>query len=143
MSRRFAEGFADEYDTLKPVGELKRELDEQIYRMLQQPVRWEGPEPTDDEMQQVIDGIANQISKEITELSTRRVKLDRGKAWRDAYAQAGTGSTFVRARIISNEVYDRAAPIPAVTPSPDHNSFLHEVADVVDLVAADLGVKLL
>jgi hypothetical protein len=143
LSRRFAEGFADEYDTLKPVGELKRELDEQIYRMLQQPVRWEGPEPTDDEKQQVIDGIANQISKEITELSTRRVKLDRGSAWREAYAQAGTGSTFIRARIISNEVYDRAAPIPAVTPSPDQNSFLHEVADVVDRVAEDLGVKLL
>ena len=31
---------SDEYDTLKPVGELKRELDGQIYRMLQQPVRW-------------------------------------------------------------------------------------------------------
>jgi len=143
LSRRFAEGFADEYDTLKPVSELKRELDEQIYRMLQQPVRWEGPEPTDDEKQQVIDGIANQISKEITELSTRRLKLERGRAWREAYAQAGTGSTFVRARIISNDVYDRAAPIPAVTPSPDQNSFLHEVADVVDRVAEDLGVRLL
>lgn len=143
LSRRFAEGFADEYDTLRPVGELKRELDEQIYRMLQQPVRWEGPEPTDDEKQQVIDGIANLISKEVTELSTRRVNIDRGQAWREAYAQAGTGSTFVRARIISSDVYDRAAPIPAVTPSRDQNQFLHEVADIVDRIASDLGVKLL
>jgi len=143
LSRRFAEGFADEYDTLKPVSELKRELDEQIYRMLQQPVRWEGPEPTDDERQQVIDRIANQISREITDLSTRRMKLECGQAWRDAYAQSGTGSTFVRARIISNDIYDRAAPIPTVTPSPDQNSFLHEVAQLVDTVAGDLGVKLL
>ncbi len=43
LSRRFAEGWADEYDTLRPVAELKRELDEQVYRMLGQPVRWEGP----------------------------------------------------------------------------------------------------
>lgn len=143
LSRRFAEGFADEYDTLKPVGELKRELDQQIYRMLQQPVRWEGPEPTEDQKQQVIDELASAISTEITGLSARRLKVERGKAWRDAYAQAGTGSTFVRARIISSEIYDRAAPIPSVTPSPDQNSFLHEVAAVVDAVAQTLGVELL
>ena len=143
LSRRFAEGFADEYDTLKPVGELKRELDQQIYRMLQQPVRWEGPEPTEDQKQQVIDALANAISTEITELSARRLKVERGKAWREAYAQAGAGSTFVRARIISSEIYDRAAPIPNVTPSPDQNSFLHEVAAVVDTVAENQGVRLL
>jgi hypothetical protein len=39
----------------------------------------------------------------------------------------GGGSTFRRARLISSEVYDRAAPIPTVTPSPDQNSFPHEV----------------
>jgi hypothetical protein len=142
LSRRFAEGFADEYDTLKPVGELKRELDEQIYRMLQQPVRWEGPEPSDDEKQQVVDGLANAISREITELATRRVRVERQPAWRDAYAQSGSGSTFVRARIISADVYDRAAPIPTVTPSPDQNSFLHEVATAVEAVTEDLGVTL-
>ena len=142
LSRRFAEGFADEYDTLKPVGELKRELDEQIYRMLQQPVRWEGPEPSDEEKQQVIDGLANAISREVTELATRRVRVERQPAWRDAYAQSGSGSTFVRARIISSDVYDRAAPIPTVTPSPDQNSFLHEVAAAVEAVADELGVTL-
>lgn len=142
LSRRFAEGFADEYDTLKPVGELKRELDEQIYRMLQQPVTWEGPEPTDQEKQQVIDGLANAIAKEVTDIATRRVNMERREAWREAYAQAGTGSTFVRARIISADVYDRAAPIPTVTPSPDRNSFLHEVADAVSRAAEEQGVRL-
>lgn len=143
LSRRFAEGMADEYDTLKPVGVLKRELDEQIYRMLQQPVRWEGSEPDDDEKGQVINLIATEIAKEITTLASRRIKFERTNAWRDAYAQAGTGSTFVRARIISSDIYDRAAPVPAVTPSPDQNSFLHEVADIVDRVAEELDVKLL
>jgi len=40
-------------------------------------------------------------------------------------------------------VYDRAAPIPAVTPSPDQNSFLHEVTAIVETIAASLDVKLL
>jgi hypothetical protein len=143
LSRRFAEGFADEYDTLKPVGELKRELDGQIYRMLQQPVRWDGPEPTDDDKQLMIDALAKEISREVTALCSRRINADRRKAWQEAYAEFGRGSTFRRARIISGEVYDRAAPIPTVTPSPDQNSFLHEVTTLVDTVAANLEVKLL
>jgi hypothetical protein len=143
LSRRFAEGFADEYDTLKPVGELKRELDGQIYRMLQQPVRWEGPEPTDDDKQLMIDTLAKEISREVTALCSQRINANGRKAWQEAYAEFGRGSTFRRARIISGEVYDRAAPIPAVTPSPDQNSFLHEVTALVDAVAASLHVKLL
>lgn len=143
LSRRFAEGFADEYDTLKPVSELKRELDEQIFRMLQQPVRWDGAHvPSDDEQLQVINTLANAISKEITELSTRRVRAERQAAWREAYAQSGKGSTFDRARIISTDVYDRAAPVPTVTPSPDQNSFLHEVAAAVEGVCTELRVSL-
>ena len=143
LSRRFAEGFADEYDTLKPVGELKRELDGQIYRMLQRPVRWDGPEPTDDDKQLMIDALAKEISREVTALCSRRINSSRRKAWQEAYAEFGQGSTFRRARIISGEVYDRAAPIPGVTPSPDQNSFLHEVTALVDSVAANLDVKLM
>lgn len=143
LSRRFAEGFADEYDTLKPVGELKRELDGQIYRMLQQPVRWDGPEPTDDDKQLMIDTLAKEISREVTALCSQRISANRRQAWQEAYAEFGQGSTFRRAAIISSDVYDRAAPIPAVTPSPDQNSFLHEVTALVDTVAANNGVKLL
>jgi hypothetical protein len=143
LSRRFAEGWADEYDNLRPVAELKRELDEQVYRMLSQPVRWEGLDPSDDEKQQIIDGFANAIAKEIRDLSSRRLNSERHRSWQEAYAQAGTGSTFVRARIISSEIYDRAAPVPSVTPSPDQNSFLHEVNAIVNVVAENLGIGLL
>ena len=142
LARRFAEGFADEYDTMKPVGELKRELDGQIWRMLEQPVRWDGPEPTDDDKQAIVSILANEIAREVTALCSRRIEAEHHKAWQEAYAEYGTGSSFRRARIISNDIYDRAAPIPTVTPSRDQNSFLHEVTALVDAVAEDNGVKL-
>lgn len=143
LSRRFAEGWDDEYDRLKPVAELKRELEEQIYRMLQQPLRWVGGVPTDDDKQLIIDEFANAIAKEVQDLSSRRIDNERRASWREAFAQQGTGSTFVRARIISSEVYDRAAPVPNVTPSPDQNTFLHEVGSLVDSVAEKLSIELL
>ena len=48
----------------------------------------------------------------------------------------------LRASIIGERIYERAAPIPDVTPSPDRNSFLHEVAAVVESVCEEVGAKL-
>ena len=56
--------------------------------------------------------------------------------------QRGPGSTFVRARIIAGDVYDRGAPIPTVTASPDQNRFLKEVAKLVNDAAEELEVVL-
>lgn len=143
LSRRLAVLNQDEYDTLKPVGELKLELDEQIFRMIQQPVRWEGQEPTDDDKAAVFDLLVNEIAKHVTELCIRRIKAAHLREWQQAYTEHGVGSTYRRARIISNDIYERAAPIPSVTPSIDQNSFLHEVSAIVSTVAEDNGVKLL
>jgi hypothetical protein len=143
LSRRLAVLNQDEYDTLKPVGELKLELDEQIFRMIQQPVRWEGQEPTDDGKAAVFDLLVNEIAKQVTDLCVRRIKAAHAKEWQRAYTEHGVGSTYRRARIISNDIYERAAPIPSVTPSIDQNNFLHEVSAIVSTVAEDNGVRLL
>lgn len=111
LARRFAEGWDDEYDRLKPVAELRLELEKHIYRMLRSPLRWGGG-PTDDEKQQVFDDFANALAAEIGKLATRGIEDERRAAWRDAFAKSGTGSTFVRARLIAPEAYERAAPVP-------------------------------
>ncbi|CAM5267205.1 hypothetical protein [Streptomyces avidinii] len=43
--------------------------------------------------------------------------------------------TFARARIIDADVFGRGAPVPTVAPSPDKNSFLKAVADILTEVA--------
>jgi hypothetical protein len=67
---------------------------------------------------------------------------ERAGQWQDAYDKHGTGSTFVRARIIGDEIYEPAAPVPDVTPSPDRNQFLHEVIAEVEKAASDTGAVL-
>jgi hypothetical protein len=143
LTRRLATpGMGDEYDTLKPVAELMQELGEQILRMVQQPVQWNGLEPDDDEKVVVFEMLVKEISVRIMGLCQRRVKADQLMSWREAYAESGKNSTFRRARIIADDIYERAAPIPSVTPSPDQNNFLHEVTEIVDEVARNNGVKL-
>jgi len=142
LSRRLAEGWQDEYDTLKPVADLRYELQLQVYLMLQRPVRWDNGDPTDEEKQRIIDEISNAISKGLFALTEQRVKEDARLAWQEAYAQRGTGSTFERARIIANDVYDRGAPIPSAVASPDQNSFLRAIAELVRDVAAEFELVL-
>ena len=143
LTRRLATpGWADEYDTLKPVADLQQQLQNRIYVALQNPLTWEGEEPTDDEKLQVYDFLADKISKQLVDLATRRMRVERVSEWQNAYNQHGKGSTFERAGIIADEIYDRAAPVPDIVPSPERNKFLHEVMDVIQSVVDETGAML-
>jgi hypothetical protein len=144
LTRRLSTpGLDDEYDNLKPVADLRKKLQDRLYVLLQNPLRWDPEEPTDDaHKQQVFDGLANALSAKTLDLATRRVRAERMSEWQSAFNQSGRGSSFARASIIGDRIYDRAAPIPDVTPSPDRNSFLHEVAAVVERICEEAGAKL-
>lgn len=144
LSRRLSTpGLGDEYDNLKPVADLRKQLQDRLYVLLQNPLRWDPAEPTDDaHKQQVFDGLANVLSAKMLDLATRRVRAERMTDWQSAFNQSGRGSSYARASIIGERIYERAAPIPDVTPSPDRNSFLHEVAAVVETVCEEVGARL-
>lgn len=141
LTRRLALGWSDEYDTLKPVADLYRNLQNHIYVFIQNPI-WEGTEPSDDEKQSIFDRLAETISARALELVVRRMRQERVADWQEAYNCRGIGSSYNRAAIIDSDIYERAAPVPDVAPSLDRNAFLHEVISVVDDAAAELEIKL-
>lgn len=144
LSRRLSTpGLGDEYDNLKPVADLRKQLQDRLYVLLQNPLRWDPSEPSDDaHKQQVFDALANVLSAKILDLATRRVRAERMTDWQSAFNQSGLGSSYARASIIGERIYERAAPIPDMTPSPDRNSFLHEVAALVESGCEEVGAKL-
>lgn len=142
LSRRLALMWADEYDTLRPVADLRKELVERMYVFIQSPLRWEGGEPVKDRRQDHFDALADNLGRRLLELCTRRVWIEREKKWRQAYDERGRGSTFVRARIIGDRIYEPAAPIPDVAPSPDRNEFIREVIGQVKAAAEETGAIL-
>lgn len=140
LSRRLAEGWDDlEYDTLRPIADLRKELSEKIYVFVQAPLRWQGPKPDDDEKQARFEAFAASLSGRLLDLCTRRLWQEHALQWQNAYDKHGSGSTFVRARIIGDGIYDPAAPPPDVTPSPDRNQFLHQVVAAVEEAAKEAG----
>ena len=98
---------------------LRTQLQHRLYVLLQNPLRWDPAEPTDDaHKQQVFDGLANALSAKTLDLATRRVRAERMPEWQSAFNQSGRGSSYARASIFGERIYERAAPIPDVTPSP-------------------------
>jgi hypothetical protein len=143
LSRRLAEGWADEYDTLRPISDLHFELQRQVYLMLQRPVEWDHGEPDDETQQRVISEISQAVTRKLIQLTRKRLVGDRQPAWQEAYVQRGVGSTFDRAHIIAEDVYDRGAPVPGVVASPDQNQFLKDVARLLVEVAEELDMMVL
>jgi hypothetical protein len=142
LSRRLATGMADSYDSLQPVADLRKELQDRIYVFVQNPVKWRGAEPADDEKQVIFDTLADAIARRMLTVATQRVWKERGREWQNAYDKRGTGSSYVRADIIGMRILDPAAPIPDSTPSLDRNQFLREVADEVKAAADECGALL-
>lgn len=143
LSRRLATpDWSDEYDTLKPVADLRKDLQDRIYIFLQSPLKWDGQEPTEEQKLQIFDSLAESISRRMQDLATRRIRVERLKEWQDAYNRQGRGSSYVRAAIISDQVYEQAAPIPDMVPSPDKNQFLREVTTEIENVATEKGARL-
>ena len=143
LSRRLAAMGKDEYDSLRPVADLRQELRDRIYIFIQNPLRWEGPEPSEEDRQIEYDAFADSLSRRLLALSTRRVWCEPINIWERAYHESGRGSTFVRARIIGNDIYEPAAPVPDVTPSPDRNQFLRKVVAEVEAAVEEVGACLL
>jgi energy-coupling factor transporter ATP-binding protein EcfA2 len=143
LSRRLSEHWADEWADLRPVADLHKELESKIYLFIQNPLAWTTAEPpTDDEKQQVYDEFAAKMSSRARDIAARRIRDDSQRAWQEAYSQRGPGSTYLRASIIKEKVYDEAAPVPGITPSPGRNSFLREVMDAVAETAEICAIEL-
>jgi hypothetical protein len=83
LSRRLATGWADEYDTLRPVADLRTELVEQIYVFVQTPLRWKGSGPTNDQKQSCFDAFADNLGRRLLALCTRGVWRERAAQWQD------------------------------------------------------------
>jgi hypothetical protein len=143
LTRRLATGMADHYDSLQPVADLRKELQDRIYVFVQNPLKWDGAEPADEEKQIVFDTLADAIARRLLVLANQRVWKERAEEWQSAYDKHGPGSTFERADIIGNDIFVPAAPIPDVTPSIDRNQFLRHVAQEVKEAADQCGALLI
>ncbi|MGI5208709.1 hypothetical protein ACQEU6_44975 [Spirillospora sp. CA-108201] len=137
LTRRLSEGHTDEYRDLRPATSLRTALEYALYRMLQKPVRWTGPEPEADEQEAIVGDISSALTRRLTKLIDRRITEDPRPDWTRAYEEHGKGSTFRRARILIDEIYEEAIP-RARRDEPYENRFSRAVLAAFEDAAAEL-----
>jgi hypothetical protein len=138
LTRRFAQQWDVEYDTLRPVADLVKRLEEAILRFLEKPLDWSRRPKDEDEAEAVLSAIRQQVSAGMHDLSRTRIATQHIAEWVDAYNRRGKGSTFERSRQVMN-IYDAAAPIPGTLVDRIAVDFLRDVRQVVRRAIEDNG----
>jgi hypothetical protein len=138
LTRRFAQQGDVEYDTLRPVADLVKRLEESILQFLERPLDWSRRPKNEEEAEAVLSAIRQQVSAGMHDLSRTRIADLHLAEWVEAYRHRGQGSTFVRAREVMN-IYDAAAPIPGTVVDRIAVDFLREVRQIVRKSIEDSG----
>ncbi|OZE36125.1 MULTISPECIES: hypothetical protein [unclassified Rhodococcus (in: high G+C Gram-positive bacteria)] len=143
LSKRFAEGSADQYETLRPNAELREALKEEIYKALEKPARWNGrPPETAEDQAAVIDHFANKIAQRLVDPIQKRLSELPRSDWQISYNYSGTGSTVLRAAHISHDIFAKNVTAHREAPNSESTTFLQVVAATLEAAAEETDVSL-
>ena len=130
LCRRIANLGRNEYDVLRPVADLIRELQESVSHWLNEPAGWTRAPADDDEGRVAIDQIRQEVFVGIHALAERRLIRSHPGDWQVAYGFRGPGSSFQRADRMAH-IYQAAAPSISSVMDPPTQAFLDEVVEII------------
>lgn len=138
LSRRLANGWADEYDNLTPVADLLARLQEEASKWLDRPAGWTRLPKDEDEREAALDVIRRAVFARLYELTRRRLRDDQVATWRVAYDHSGTGSATRRAKTI-DDIHGTAAPNISAAMSQDAREFLTRLYGILREAIEEAG----
>ncbi len=138
LCRRIANLWDNEYNGLRPVADLVRQLQSSISLWLDNPAGWTRQPADEDERQAVINSIRQDVYVNIHRLAGQRLITARRVDWRTAFGFSGPGSSFDRA-IVMDQIYRSAAPAITSVMDVSAQSFLNEVTQIVRDAVEDAG----
>ena len=109
LCRRIANLWSNEYNDLRPVADLVRQLQNGISFWLNDPAGWTRQPENEAERQAAIDEIRRKVYIRIHKLAEDRLIISHARDWRTAFAFSGTGSSNQRAKEM-DRIYNAAAP---------------------------------
>ncbi len=142
LSRRLANRWSDEYDTLTPVADLLARLQEEASKWLDRPAEWARQPEDDDEREAALDRIRRAVFAQLFELTKTRLTDDQVSDWREAYDYSGPGSATKRSRMIE-VIHDHAAPRISAAMSADAREFLNKLHDILRDAIIEAGGEII
>ena len=138
LSRRFANAWSNEYDTLRPVADLVARMQENISRWLDSPAQWTRLPSDDQERNAALAEIRKAVFTALHDLADFRLADAHRLDWRGAFDYAGKGSSYRRAEEIER-IYEEAAPMISSAMTEPARMFLHTLHQLVQKAVEDAG----
>lgn len=138
LSRRFANGWRDEYDNLRPASDLIGRLQEEISRWLDNPAGWTRAPENEDERMAALNPVRSGVFNALHDLVRVRLGDQHRGDWMNAYTYSGYGSGLRRASEIRRIYEDTAPPISSAMKS-QARVFLTEVVGIVKAAVEKSG----
>lgn len=119
---RYARRANDEYEAMRPAGDLIAALTDALRRFASEPERWTGDLPDEDAEQAISDALTRRVNAVLRGLVNDRLFLDAAELWSEARDVAGGGAAGRRAELVQHKIL---VPLvgPGGTPLGEHPDF--------------------
>jgi GTPase SAR1 family protein len=141
LSRRFANQWSDEYDTMKPVAHLLALHLDKFTAFVSTPRDWKPGNASTEAKDAAVARVSAEVSKRLEEYVARRMREEHLNEWTVAYSQRGTGSARVRAKEIRS-INEDVAPVPDEVPAPLASKLLDDFRHIFREAAAAAGAEI-
>ena len=142
LSRRFANQWSDEYDTMKPVAHLLALFRDKFTAFVNTPRGWQPNDATTEAKDAAVARVSAEVSKRLEEYFARRMREEHLNEWTVAYSQRGTGSARLRAKEIRS-INEDVAPVPEEDPTPLASRLLDDVREIFREAANTAGAEII
>lgn len=142
LSRRFANQWSDEYDTMKPVAHLRDLLMEKFGPAVAEPRAWKPDNASTEAKDAAVARVLVELRKRVEEYIARRLREEHLSDWTVAYSRRGTGSARLRAKDIRS-INEDVAPVPDEVPAPVASRLLDDFRKIFREAAEAAGAAVI
>jgi sirohydrochlorin ferrochelatase len=137
---RYARRASDEYEAMRPAGDLIAALTDSLRRFAAEPKRWTNSQPEEDTEQTIYDSLTRRVNAQLRLLVTDRLFLDAAELWSEARDVAGAGAAQRRAELVYSKILQPLVGPGGGTPMGEHPDVISAVVHAIREQASELGI---
>jgi hypothetical protein len=137
---RYARRSNDEYESMRPAGDLLAALTDSLRSFAADPESWSDGQPDEDVEQQNYDALTRRVSADLRRVVNDRLFLDAAELWAEARDVAGAGAAQRRAELVYSKILQPLVGPGGGTPMGEHPDFISAVVHAIREQATELGI---
>lgn len=137
---RYARRASDEYESMRPAGDLIAALTDSFRRFAAEPEAWTADVPDEDMEQHIYDSLTRRVNGQLRTLVNDRLFLDAAELWSEARDVSGTGAAQRRAELVFAKILEPLVGPGGSTPMGEHADFISAVVHSTRAEAAKLEI---